>query len=280
MRPIILFTILSAFFTADTLAQKKDDPPAATEQKVVSGAILLNDKTPPNATALLASLRKDWKLKTDSVNTTDKTTVFSSENATVMIAFLDYPVPPAEIRTAARLSWLWRSGAPEALRHQSQLVISVIGTTAKTPDLYKLFTKVAAGVLENTNASGFYVSSQYLLLSKDFYTSAARNMRDNKTTPIYCWVYFGMTQEKELSGGYTYGLQEFGLQELEIVNSKQPMQETHAVLYDAALTVIQYNLKLQNGQTFTTLEGQKLKATLSKAAFQEGEETIKLEYAE
>lgn len=278
MRLILLVTIPGILLTANVFAQKKDQP-NAPEQKVVSGTILLNDKTAPDATALLASLKKDWKLKADSVNTTDKTIVFSSENATVMIAFLDYPVPPVEIRTAARLSWLWKNSAAEALQHQSQAVVSVIGAAAKTADLYRLFTKVAAGVLEKSNASGFYMSSQYLLLSKEFYVQAARNMRDNKTIPLYCWVYFGMNQENEMGSGYTYGLQEFGLQEMEIVNSKQSMQEAHAVLYDAAMTVIQYNLKLYNGQIFSTLEGQKLKATLSKAAFQEGE-TMKLEYAE
>ena len=66
----------------------------------------------------------------------------------------------------------------------------------------------------------------------------ARNMRDNQSLPLYCWAYFGMTQEKELSSGYTWGLQEFGLSEMEIVLSKQSQPDVHAVLYDAASTVV------------------------------------------
>lgn len=276
MRFFILLAAFCAIFSQSVFAQKKDTAPAP-EQKIVTGTVLLNDKTAPDAKALLSTLKKDWKLKIDSSSIAEKTAVFYTPNATIMIAFLDYPVPAAEIQTAARISWLWKNGSEEALRHQSQAVISVIGTKNKTLDLYKLFTSTAGCVLENTNACGAYMADQYLLLSKGFYTSAARTMRDHQTTPLYCWVYFGMSQEKELNSGYTWGLQEFGLKEMEIVHSKQSLQDVHGVLYDAAQTVVIYDTKLQDGQTLTTLEGQKLKVTLSKAAFQEGE-TLKLEY--
>ncbi|MBV6440349.1 MAG: DUF4261 domain-containing protein [Haliscomenobacteraceae bacterium CHB4] len=277
MRLFILLLAFNAVFSLTTAAQKKDQAPA-TEQKIVSGTILLNDKTIPNAQTLLASLRKDWKIKTDSSSVAEKTIVFTGPGAaTVMIAFLDYPVPAAEIATAARISWLWKNGADEALRHQSQAVISVVGKEGKSLDLHKLFTSVAGGVLENTNSCGTYMADQYLLLSKGFYTSAARNMRDNQAIPLYCWVYFGMTQDQELNSGYTWGLQEFGLAEMEIVRSKQSLADVHATLYDAALTVVQYNLKLQDGQSFTTVDGQKWTVKRSKAVYQEGE-TLKIDY--
>jgi hypothetical protein len=276
MRLFILLAVFSAAFSKNVFAQKNDTAPAS-EQKIVTGTVLLNDKSAPDAKTLLATLKKDWKLKIDSSTVADKTAVFYAPNATIVIAFLDNPLPAAEIQTAARISWLWKNGADEALRHQSQAVISVIGAKNNTLGLYKLFTSAAGCVLENTNSCGAYMADQYLLLSKGFYTSAARNMLDNQTTPLYCWVYFGMAQEKELNSGYTWGLQEFGLKEMEIVNSKQSLQDVHGVLYDAAQTVVVYDTKLQDGQTLTTLEGEKLKVTLSKAAFQDGE-TLKLEY--
>lgn len=277
MRFFILLTAFSAVFTYPVFAQKKEQTPAPA-QKVVSGTVLLNDKKAPDAKTILAALKKDWKLKVDSSSIAEKTIVFTGPGAaTVMIAFLDYPVPSAEIATAARISWLWKNGAEEALRHQSQAVISIVGQESKSLDLHKLFTAVAGCVLENTNSCGAYMADQYLLLSKGFYTAAARNMRDNQSLPVYCWIYFGMTQDKELNSGYTWGLQEFGLTEMEIVQSKQSLADVHTVLYDAASTVLQYNLKLQDGQTFTTVEGQKLTTRRSKGAYQEGE-TLKIEY--
>ncbi len=273
---LILFVLTLQFLFLQSDFANTPEPQQAADQKVISGVVLLNNKTAPDAKALLAALKKTWKLRVDSSSIADKTIVFAESNATVMIAFLDYPVAPAEIRTAAQLSWLWRNAGEEALRHQSQVVISVIGTSAKTLDLYQLFTRVVGGVLEQTNSSGCYMAGQYLLLSKAFYTAAAANMRDNKTLPLYCWTYFGMISENGKSSGYTYGLQEFGLEEMEIVNAEYSAQEVHAMLYDAAQTVVQYNMKLEDGKAFTTLEGQQLIARRSKAAFQEGE-TLKLE---
>ena len=276
MRLFTLFLTITGIIFTQTLAAQSTEQVAA--QQVVSGVVLLNEKIAPDAKTLLAALKKDWKIKADSVSIADKTIVFSTSGAaTVMIAFLDYPAPAAEVATAARISWLWKNGADEALRHQGQAVISVVGTSGKSLDLHKLFTTVAGAILENSNASGIYMADQYLLLSKGFYTSAARNMRDHQTFPLYCWVYFGMMQEKELNGGYTWGLSEFGLTEMEIAGSKQSLADVHAVLYDAASTVVQYNLKLQDGQTLTTTEGAKLPVKRSKAVYQEGE-TFKLEY--
>lgn len=270
------FFLLTVIFAVTCARQIEAQQSAQPEQKVIGGTVLLNGKTAPDATVILTALKKDWKIKTDSASTADKTIVFAAPGATVMIAFLDYPVSPGEIQTAARISWLWKGSGAEAGRHQSQVVISVIGT-GKTLDLYKLFTKIAACVLENTDACGIYMADQYLLLSKGFYTAAARNMLDNFTIPLYCWVNFGMAREEEFSSAYSFGLQEFGLHEMEIVQSKQSLQDTHAVLYDAAMTVVRNNIRLKDGETFTTGEGQKLTVRLSKAAFQEGE-TLKIGY--
>jgi len=157
------------------------------------------------------------------------------------------------------------------------VVISVIGSNAHTLDLYKTFTKVAAGVLEHTTASGAYMNSQYLLLPKEFYLTSARNLLKDKNLPVYCWVYMGIMEEATQCSGYTYGLRDFGLEEMEIVKATGSASEIHAVLFDAATSVIQYDTHLQDGQQFTTIEGSKLNVKKSKAAFIDGE-TFKLEF--
>jgi Domain of unknown function (DUF4261) len=244
-------------------------------QQVVSGTVLVNDKKPLDVKALIGSLKNDWKIKADSFSNAEKTIVFSTPGATVMIAQLTYPADPIEIRAAAQLSWLWSTAAEEALRHQSQVVISVMGSAEKSIELHQLFTKVAAAVLESSSASGVYMSSQYLLLSKGFYSAAAHNMFDNQTLPIYCWVYFGMPGN---GGGYTFGMNEFGLKEMEIVKSSQNNAAVHATLYDAASSVIKYHTRPLDGETLVTEEGMKIQVHNSKGVFLEGQQVLKLEY--
>ncbi len=278
MRSILLCAAFTALFSQTSFAQTPKPKATAPVQKVVTGTVLLNEKTAPDFKSLLATLKTDWKFRTDSVTTKAKTLVFTTPGATITLSYMDYPVAPADIKAAANLSWIWRTAAQEAGRHQAQVVISVIGSTSRALELHKLFTRVAGGVLENTKASGIYLTNQYLLLPKGFYTAAAHNLQENNSLPVYCWVHFGMTDENGKSGGYTYGLQEFGLPEMEVVNSSRSVAEVHAVLYDAAATVVQYGTKVQEGQVLTTGEEQKLTVHLSPSKAVQGLTTAKLDW--
>lgn len=248
-----------------------------TVADVVTGTVLLNQKSPLNAKAILAALPADWKIKTDSADSGDKTIVFSAPGATVMIAYLDYAAPSADIRAAAQISWLWTNAAKEATAHQAQAVISIISSTGKMVEAYKLFTKVAACILEKSNASGVFMNNQYLLVPKGAYVSAAHNLLNTGTLPLYCWIYFGMQQEKDRAGGYTYGLQEFGIKEMEVSGSKHSLQDVHSKLYEAVLYALQSNIVITNGQTIPLSEGQSVVVRLSKAVYIDGE-TWKLEF--
>ncbi len=271
------FRFLSAFFCfifvifqGVLFAQK------TSEQLVISGTILLKEKTAPDNKALLSTMKATWKLKADSLNISDKTLVFNTiGGATVMIAYLGYPAAPDEIGAGARLSWLWKTAAEETSKHQAQVVISVIGPASRSLDLHKVFTQTAAAVLEITHAPGIFLDGQYLLLSSGYYLASARNMVQNQTLPLYCWVYFGRPGG---GNGFTLGLTEFGLPEMEIVNSAHSEGEVHATLFDAAVSVVKYNTSLNDGQTLTTEEGAKSLVQLVKGTYLEDKKVLRLEY--
>ena len=249
----------------------------AESPKVLSNTVLLTAKKAPDFKKIAKAVALDWKLKTDSINISDKTLVFSTSTATVMVAYLDYAVPIADIKTAAALNWMWRTAAESTTKHQGQIVVSVIGNGAKVLELYQTLTKAVSSVLENNDCLGIYVESQYLLISKDAYLSAARNMVTSGTLPLYCWIYFGIYDNAGGKCGYTYGLQELGIPELEILNSTHTLQEVHATIYDAALGIIYYNVPPKDGKKIITMEGSELTFTRSKSAILEGE-TIKIDY--
>jgi hypothetical protein len=253
--------------------------PAQSGARVVSGAVLLNTRTMPKPKEVLDELRGNWKVKTDSVNISDKTVVFSAPEGTVMLAYLDYPVAQNEVYTAASISWLWKNAEAEATRHQAQMVISVLGASQSDPvKLYQLFTRVAGGVLSATDAAGVYMNEELLLLSKGYYLEAAKNMSDDNL-PLYCWLYFGLMEEDGgKAGAFTYGLKEFGFPEMEITQSAHSLQEAHAVLYDAAAYVLRYKVHLKDGQQVPLDAGLKIPVTVSKAVYIQEGETIKLSY--
>ncbi|MBL7807617.1 MAG: DUF4261 domain-containing protein [Saprospiraceae bacterium] len=263
----LLYIVLAAFLPIQVNAQ----------QKVINATVLMGQKKAPDNQQLIKLLKSQWKVQVDSVTISDKTLVFNSfGGCTVMVAYLDYPAATDETGAAARLSWMWRNGAEIAARHQAQIVISVIGATGKTLDLYKVMTQTTAAVLELTQAPAVFQQAQYLLHDSGYFINAARNMITNQSLPVYCWVYFGRPGE---GNGFTYGLTEFGIPEMEIVASSHPESEVHATLFDAVLTILQYNTKLNDGQSFVTGEGTKLVAKFGKSAFVKDDQTvIQLEY--
>ncbi len=252
---------------------------AQTDARVVSGTVLLNSPAMPAANRILDELRNVWKIKTDSVHISDQTIVFATQEGTVMLAFLNYPAPQNEVFTAASISWLWKNAEAEATGHQAQMAISVLGSPQRAPiKLYQLFTRVVAGVLSTSDASGVFMNEELLLLSKGYYLEAARNMSDDNL-PLYCWMYFGLMEEADgKSGAFTYGMQGFDMPEMEIVQSAHPLQETHAVLYDAAAYVLKYNVRPQEGRQIPLDAGLKLSVQLSEGHYVQERETVKLIY--
>jgi Domain of unknown function (DUF4261) len=260
MRYILFLAVL--FSQTGLFAQSGD--------KIISGTILLNTLQMPDAKALQQHLKTTWKIPADSMTVSDKTIIYNCGFATLIFAYLDYPMDPAEVGAAARLSWLWKTAAKDAGAHKAQLVVTVIGSDKQTTDLYKLFTKSTGAALEKTNASGVYMNSQYLLLEKGFYQAAAVNLRTNpKALPVYCWIYFGLLGEENNNGSFTFGLSEFGLPEMEISGSKHSVEEVHATLVEAVQYVIDYNLKLKDGQNLETSYGP-LPVRFGKSVFTEG----------
>lgn len=264
----LIFNVLGVLF-----AQKS----AATDNKAVSGIVLLNEQKAPDFKALAEVVRKDWGVRLDSFNTTDKSVALYTTGATIMLAYVDYPAAPLEIKSAAEGAWLWPAAREEAPRHLAQVVVTVVGANNRPVQLYKLYTRAAAAVLENTRSCGVYLAGQFLLQSKDFFLQAARNL-DMNDLPIYCWIYFGMFQDAGQTCAYTYGLTEFGMPDLEIVKSRHSLQEAHAVLYDAAKDALQNNTILQDGTVIETLEGEKFTLKRSKSPYLDGKETLKVAY--
>ncbi len=269
--PILIFG-LSVLLSASLNAQQT----MSSDDKVVTGVVLLNSQTAVNFKTIAAAVKKDWNIRLDSFTAAEKTLILYTTNATIMLAYMDYPASPAEIKSAAEGAWMWQSAREIAPRHQSQVVISVIGGSARPLYLYQLFTRSAAAVLDNSSACGVYMPAQYVLQSKEFYLQSARNL-DQLEPAVYCWVYFGMFLDGGKTCAYTHGLTEFGMPDLEVVKSDHSMQEAHAVLYDAAKDALQNNKPLREGSVIETLEGEKITLKLEASPYLKME-TLRVAY--
>lgn len=264
-----------AFFCLTLLASA---PSATAQYKVVTGTVLLTELKQPDLKKIAQQLQQKWDTKADSLIIRENTATFTANDATVSIAFFDAPDRTEDLLAASGISWLWKRAEYEVSGHRSQLIISVFGDHRRSLELYMLFTRVAASALETTQSLGVFMNNQYLVLEKGFYLTAAEGLKARQSMPIYCWVYFGIMEEEGLSGGYTYGLSEFGSPELESRSQAATVADIHNLLYETALKSIETRTPWSGGDQFTTGSGDKLVLRASKGYYLKDSDVLHIDF--
>ena len=98
----------------------------------------------------------------------------------------------------------------------------------------------------------------------------------NNGTPIVLWVYLGLRKTGSGNSVYTYGLTEFGKQEMEVINSKMDLEELFDFVGNICTYVIENDITFNSGETLGYTAEQKIKITSSKGQFVDGH-SLKLE---
>ncbi|HFA49747.1 MAG TPA: DUF4261 domain-containing protein [Bacteroidetes bacterium] len=249
--------------------------PAMTENtSTVMGMVLLPEMKLMDYENIEKGILNTWDIQKEDIDGNDQTISFKVDSTTFMIAMIPAPVPGDELENAVEYCYLWKD-ARSALNNKSHIIIAVVGENSKL-DLYKKYTKMAAIILKHSDATGIYMGGQTLVLSKDFFIKNADSMDGNKL-PLFNWIYFGKKQSDKGNSVYTYGLKEFGLEELEIVDSKKTMEEILGFIYDIAHYTISGNIILNDGETVGGTEEEKIKISYSNGVHLDGK-TLKIGY--
>jgi hypothetical protein len=89
-------------------------------------------------------------------------------------------------------------------------------------------------------------------------------------------VYIGLLKTEPGNSAYTFGLTDFGKQEIEVINSKLTLEAIHDFIVNICAYVIDHNVTLNNGETLGYTAEQKIKITSSKGYFI-GRQSLRLE---
>lgn len=267
---IVLISIgIFSFFQAEKKTEVKDN-------KLLLGMVLLDEPNSMDIPKVIDELRNKWHLLVEQQEADNETAVVAIEGYTIAIGTIPKPIPGEEIKRAATYNYFWKNGLEESSQHKAHVILSIMNA-GKNPVIENLlFNKVAAAVLANSKSSGIYLGSRTLLLKKDFYLAYTEKMSE-EDLPLYNWLYFGLRQENGKQSVYTYGLTDFGKQEMEIIHSSHSLEELSDMMYNLAHYVIAQDVTLQDGETIGLSAEQKLKITQSKGQFLEGQ-TLKIEY--
>lgn len=242
----------------------------------ILGMILLEDKQSMRIDAAIKELKMRWKLKATNTGVVEEGLILNIEDNAFLIAHIPAPIPGDEISTTAAYQFFWEDAETEATKHQSHIIISMPDTGNDLVKANLLFTKVVSSFLNHSNAIGFYMGSRSLLLEKEFYVEAVEELSKDEL-PLFLWLYFGFRKEEKTHSMYTYGLEDFGKRELEIIESDQPIDVINEMMYNISHYIIAYDVTLKDGETIGESDEQKLKISLSKGKYLD-QKTLKINF--
>ena len=224
---------------------------------------------------VIEHLRTEWKLTVTRVEGDDQTATFSIYGETIALAAIPARIPWGDIQGTARYAYNWPTAEQDLADHTGHALITVMTRNASNLDRFKVLTMVIDSVLGTTKAAGVYQGAQSLLVPRDQYLDGADVLRRGKL-PVDLWVYLGLRQSEAGNSVYTVGLNAFGKQEMEMVESKNDLASLHGLMLNVCAYVVGSDVTFKSGETMGYTADQKIKITSSKGVFVQGE-TLKLQ---
>ena len=210
------------------------------------GFVLL-DEVRFDAEKYVKNLKEDWGMSYDFEITHDNSTIIADNNGMILTASLmPAPIPDNEAVEQAKTNYRWEKAVEAAEKHKAHLLVSVINRgDVDNIEGAKHYVKLLANATKQEGCLGINILG----------------------TVIHPQMYY--------VSGYTYGLEQFGKKELEIIKSSEEAEEVYNFLASISDYIITSDVVLNDGETIGFSEEQKIQISVSEGIALDGE-TVKL----
>ena len=239
------------------------------------GFVLL-DEVRFDAEKYVKDLKEDWNLDYDFEITQEDNTIIADYNGMIMTASLmPAPIPDNEAVEQAKTNYRWKEAIEAAEKHKAHLLVSVINHgDMDNIEGAKHYVKLLANATKQEGCLGINILGT--VIHPQMYYDFAKLYDENDDFPIENIVYIGLYgDENNTVSGYTYGLEQFGKKELEIIKSSEEAEEVYNFLASISDYIITSDVVLNDGETIGFSEEQKIQISVSEGIALDGE-TVKL----
>ena len=239
------------------------------------GFVLL-DEVRFDAEKYVKNLKEDWGMSYDFEITHDNSTIIADNNGMILTASLmPAPIPDNEAVEQAKTNYRWKEAVEAAEKHKAHLLVSVINRgDVDNIEGAKHYVKLLANATKQEGCLGINILGT--VIHPQMYYDFAKLYDENDDFPIENIVYIGLYgDENNTVSGYTYGLEQFGKKELEIIKSSEEAEEVYNFLASISDYIITSDVVLNDGETIGFSEEQKIQISVSEGIALDGE-TIKL----
>ncbi len=187
--------------------------------------------------------------------------VFTADNITAAITMIPSPAPEKEALKAAACNYLWPNAVKVTQKHKAHLLITVLDAKAPLMEQGLLLVKIASTCCLQLSATGVFTGAAVYQLG--LYRNLSSVIRDGRL-PVFNWIWFGLYRTPRGVSGYTYGLEVFGKDEIEISDTDMEPDRLRGILVDLASCVLEDCAVFQDGDTVEVAGYKKLPVARSK----------------
>lgn len=249
-----------------------------------SGFVLLSDKT-WDKEQIKRDLKADWGIDPEYDEGDDSydregdgcdAMIFELGSQRILLGFMDVPVPGGEAEQNAAYNYMWKDAVEVTKTHQAQIMVAVLGEHQDVKQDGVLFVKLVASLCKQPNAIGVYTNG--VVYEPKFYF-AMKEFIEKGLYPLLGLVWFGMLRSEKGIHLYTYGMNTFGKDDMEILDTTEDIQTVKDFLIDIAGYCIDQDVVLHDGETIGLSADQRCRITKSPGVCVAGE-TLKIAYGE
>ncbi len=203
-----------------------------------------------------------WHIQIVQKSNEDGVLVFRVGGMTATVTMVEVPVQTSEVEIAACKNYRWKESLETVRQHKAHLMVSVAGQgTPKQRGV--LFTKLVYTCCLHENALGIYFNDT--VYNPENYKELASiiDVDDDSILPILNLVWLGFRKSENGLNMYTKGMNAFGKDEMEIIDSPLLPNTLHNIMLDLVNYVLENNIVLRDGETIDFTQYQNLKIARS-----------------
>ena len=229
--------------------EDESDESDADRTGVFTGFVLLS-KGEWDREQFIRDMKEKWDIDVEEDDAGEEkdgdTLLFEVGDMLAAVSLAGYPIPDGEAETNAENNYMWEDAVKAAKEHRAHLMVAVLGKEENLLEKGKLFTKVVAACCRQKYAAGIYTSG--VVFEPLFYEGFADMMKDGDL-PVFNWIWYGLYRSEDGICGYTYGMEAFGKDEMEVLDTDASPNQLRDFLASLASYVLENDVELHDGET-------------------------------
>ena len=235
---------------ADDLDEEDDADEEETDRTGPFAGFVLLSKGAWDKQQFIRDMKETWNITVEECDASeekdDDALVFEVGDMLAAVSLATYPIPNGEAELNAENNYMWEDAVQVAREHRAHIMVAVLGKEEKVLEKGKLFTKLVAACCRQEYATGVYTSG--VVFEPRFYEGFADMIKEDEL-PIFNWVWFGLYRSEGGLNAYTYGMDVFGKEEMEVLNTDAEPGDLRDFLASLASYVLACDVMLQDGET-------------------------------